>query len=149
MAYFMGFTLNTITMLALSLVIGIVVDDAIMVLENIVRHREMGKSRVLAALEGSTEITFAAIAASVAIAAIFLPVAFMRGIMGQYFYQFGVVVSVAVGFSLLEAVTLTPMRASQFLESPEEGQGGWFERTMSAWIAAYQRTLAWALSRRG
>src|SRR5205814_5392386 len=74
--YFSGFTLNTFTLLGLSLAIGIVVDDAIMVLENIIRHREMGKSRMDAALIGSREITFAAIAASVSIIAIFLPVAF-------------------------------------------------------------------------
>src|SRR5678815_4285966 len=94
--YFMGFTLNTFTLLGLSLAIGIVVDDAIMVLENIVRYREMGYARVKAALVGAREITFAAMAASVAILAIFLPVVFMKGIIGKFFYQFGVTMSVAV-----------------------------------------------------
>ncbi len=114
-----GFTLNTFTLLGLSLAIGIVVDDAIMVLENIVRHREMGKGRVAAALDGAVEITFAALAATAAVIAIFLPVAFMKGVIGKYFFQFGVTITVAVALSLLEALTLTPMRCSQFLETGE------------------------------
>lgn len=122
--YALGFTLNSFTLLGLSLAIGIVVDDAIMVLENIVRHREKGKGRLLAALEGSKEITFAAIAATAAIIAIFLPVAFMEGIIGRYFLQFGVTLSIAVALSLLEALTLTPMRTSQFLKV--EKRSTWF-----------------------
>jgi multidrug efflux pump subunit AcrB len=114
--YFFGFTLNTFTLLGLSLCVGIVVDDAIMVLENIVRHREGGQSRVKAALIGAREITFAALAATVAILAIFVPVIFMKGIVGKFLYQFGVTLSVAVSLSLLEALTLAPMRCSQFLE---------------------------------
>ena len=113
--YFAGFTLNTFTLLALSLSIGIVVDDAIMVLENIARHMEAGQDRVTASLLGSRQITFAAVAATVAIIAIFLPVAFMQGIIGQFFFQFGVTLTVAVSLSLLEALTLTPMRCSTFL----------------------------------
>ena len=115
--YFFGFTLNTFTLLGLSLAIGIVVDDAIMVLENIVRHREKGENRVEAALKGSRQITFAAIAATLAVIAIFLPVAFMSGVIGKFFFQFGVTMTVAVSLSLLEALTLTPMRASQFVEA--------------------------------
>ncbi|OGF47655.1 MAG: acriflavin resistance protein [Candidatus Firestonebacteria bacterium RIFOXYC2_FULL_39_67] len=117
--YALGYTLNTFTLLGLSLAIGIVVDDAIMVLENIVRHREKGQARAPAALNGSKEITFAAIAATAAIIAIFLPVAFMEGVIGRYFLQFGVTLSVAVLFSLLEALTLTPMRCSRFLTVEE------------------------------
>jgi HAE1 family hydrophobic/amphiphilic exporter-1 len=113
--YALGFTLNTFTLLGLSLAIGIVVDDAIMVLENIVRHREMGKDRKTAALDGSSEITLAAIAATLAIIAIFLPVAFMEGVIGKYFLQFGITLSVAVAISLLEALTITPMRCARFL----------------------------------
>jgi HAE1 family hydrophobic/amphiphilic exporter-1 len=112
---FLNYTLNTFTLLGLSLAIGIVVDDAIMVLENIVRHREEGKSRIQAALDGSKEIAMAAVAATIAIIAIFLPVAFMSGVIGKYFVQFGVTLSVAVAISLLEALTLTPMRCSRFL----------------------------------
>jgi HAE1 family hydrophobic/amphiphilic exporter-1 len=113
--YFLGYTQNTFTLLGLTLVIGIVVDDAIMVLENIVRHREMGESQVKAAILGAREIYFAAMSASVAILAIFVPVLFVKGVIGKYFLQFGVTISVAVGLSLLEALTLAPMRTSQFL----------------------------------
>ncbi len=115
--YFFGFTLNTFTLLGLSLAIGIVVDDAIMVLENIVRHQEKGEDRVQAALVGARQITFAALAATLAVVAIFLPVAFMTGVIGKFFFQFGVTMTVAVLLSLLEALTLTPMRASQFVEA--------------------------------
>ena len=94
--YFFGFTLNTYTVLGLTLVVGIVVDDAIMVLENIYRHREMGEGKVTAASAGAREITFAAAATTLAIVAIFLPVAFMKGIIGKFFFQFGVTISVAV-----------------------------------------------------
>ncbi len=117
--YFMGFTLNLFTLLALSLAIGIVVDDNIMILENIIRHFEMGKDRVRAARDGARQITFAAVAASVAIVAIFLPVAFMEGVIGKFFFQFGVTLSGAVALSLLDAVTLTPMRASLTLVHQE------------------------------
>jgi len=114
--YFCGFTVNSFTMLGLSLVVGIIVDDAIMVLENISRYREEGLTKVHAALVGAREITSAAMAASIAILAIFMPVVFMKGIVGKFFFQFGVTISVAVMISLLEALTIAPMRCSQFLE---------------------------------
>lgn len=117
--YFLGFTLNTFTVLGLSLAIGIVVDDAIMVLENIVRYREHGVEQVEAARRGARQITFAALAATIALIAIFLPVAFMVGIIGKFFFQFGVTISVAVALSLIEALTLAPMRCSQFLKIGE------------------------------
>jgi len=117
--YFFGFTLNTFTLLGLSLAVGIVVDDAIMVLENIVRHQEKGENRVQAALLGARQITFAALAATLAVVAIFLPVAFMTGVIGKFFFQFGITMTVAVLLSLLEALTLTPMRASQFVAAGE------------------------------
>jgi HAE1 family hydrophobic/amphiphilic exporter-1 len=145
--YFAGFTLNTFTLLGLSLSIGIVVDDAIMVLENIVRHQEQGQSRLLAALLGSREITFAALAATVSIVAIFLPVAFMSGVIGRFFFQFGVTITVAVLLSLLEALTLTPMRCSQFVSVGERrtrfGRG--MEGLMTGAARAYGRSLAWIL----
>ncbi len=87
--YFLGWTLNTFTLLALSLAVGLVVDDAVMVMENIFRHAEMGKSRAVAASDGTKEITFAALAATLAVIAIFMPVAFMTGVIGKYFLQFG------------------------------------------------------------
>ncbi len=113
--YFLGFTLNTFTLLALALAVGIVVDDAIMVMENIFRHAEEGKDSVAAASEGTREITFAALAATLAVCAIFVPVAFMKGIIGKFFLQFGVTLSLAVLLSYLEAVTLAPARCAQLL----------------------------------
>ncbi len=118
-----GFTLNTFTLLGLILSIGIVVDDAIMVLENIVRHREKGLPALESARLGAREITPAAIAATLAIVAIFIPVIFMKGILGKFFFQFGITMSVAVLLSLLEAVTITPMRASRLLGNPTNEHG--------------------------
>src|SRR5450755_3368336 len=111
--YFAGYTLNTFTLLGLSLAVGLVVDDAVMVMENIYRHAEMGKDKVTAASEGTKEITFAALAATIAVIAIFLPVAFMSGVIGKYFFQFGITLSVAVALSYVEAITLAPARCAQ------------------------------------
>ncbi|MCO6432651.1 MAG: efflux RND transporter permease subunit [Deltaproteobacteria bacterium] len=131
--YFMGFTLNLFTILGLTLAIGIVVDDAIMVLENIYRHRDLGKQRIRAAREGANEITFAAVAATVAVVAIFLPVAFMEGIIGKFFFQFGITITAAVLLSLLEAVTLIPMRCAAFMEPP--GKSNFFQRFVNRCFA--------------
>lgn len=111
--YFSGFTLNLFTLLALALVISIVVDDSIMMLENIVRHQRMGKESVQAALDGSKEIWLAAAATSFSVVAIFIPVVFMDGYIGKFFFQFGVTMSTAVLLSLVEAVTITPMRCAE------------------------------------
>ena len=148
--YFLNFTLNTFTVLGLTLTVGIVVDDAIMVLENIYRHREQGKRKVAAASIGAREITFAAAAATLAIIAIFLPVAFMKGIIGKFFFQFGVTISVAVLISLLEALTLAPMRCSRFLEVGERrGRfGQWVNRSFDRLSAGYLRLLEPALHHR-
>jgi hydrophobe/amphiphile efflux-1 (HAE1) family protein len=147
--YFLGYTQNTFTLLGLTLVIGIVVDDAIMVLENIVRHREAGESQVKAAILGAREIYFAAMAASVAILAIFVPVLFVKGVIGKYFLQFGVTISVAVMLSLLEALTLAPMRCSQFLQVGRHGRVSRFmDEGMEALEERYRKSLAWCLSRR-
>jgi len=120
--YFLGFTFNTFTLLALALAVGIVVDDAIMVMENIFRHREGGKALVPAALEGTKEIAFAALAATLAVVAIFIPVVFMKGIIGRYFLQFGITLCLCVLLSYIEAVTLAPARCSQFLKTTREGR---------------------------
>lgn len=144
--YFLGFTLNTFTLLALALSVGIVVDDAIMVLENIFRHAEAGKDRVRAAREGTAEITFAALAATLAVIAIFVPVVFMRGVVGKFFLQFGVTLSIAVLLSYLEAVTLAPARCSQMLSTSREGRsrlGRAADRTFDRLAAGY----AWLLQR--
>lgn len=147
---FAGFTLNTFTLLGLSLAIGIVVDDAIMVLENIVRHREKGETRRNAALTGAREISFAALASTIAIAAIFLPVAYMKGIIGKFFFQFGITISAAVFLSLLEALTLTPMRCAQFLEVEERKTafGRRFEAGMRQLTELYRKTLVLSLRHR-
>jgi hydrophobe/amphiphile efflux-1 (HAE1) family protein len=118
--YFTGFTLNLFTLLALTLSISIVVDDAIMLLENIVRHYRMGKDSVSAASDGSKEVLPAAIAATMAVVAVFLPVVFMDGIIGKFFFQFGVTMCACVLLSLLEAVTITPMRAAALLSAEPE-----------------------------
>jgi multidrug efflux pump subunit AcrB len=148
--YAFGFTLNTFTVLGLTLTVGIVVDDAIMVLENIYRHREHGEGKIKAASVGAREITFAAAAATMAIIAIFLPVAFMRGIIGKFFFQFGVTISVAVLISLLEALTLAPMRCSRFLEVGARANR--IEKAVTLGFtrlsAAYQRWLEPALRHR-
>jgi hydrophobe/amphiphile efflux-1 (HAE1) family protein len=145
--YFFGFTLNTFTLLGLSLAVGIVVDDAIMVLENIVRHQERGENRVQAALVGARQITFAALAATLAVVAIFLPVAFMSGVIGKFFFQFGITMTVAVLLSLFEALTLTPMRASQFVEAGARTTriGRAADAAFRAVAALYRRLLAVAL----
>ncbi len=147
--YFMGFTLNTFTLLGLSLAIGIVVDDAIMVLENIVRYHEKGMNRVKAALVGAREISFAAMAASVAILAIFIPVVFMQGIIGKFFFQFGVTMSVAVMLSLLEALTLAPMRCSQYLQVAHSNPiTKKVDETLAKWVSLYRSSLSWSLRNR-
>ena len=147
--YFMGYTQNTFTLLGLTLVVGIVVDDAIMVLENIVRHREAGESQVKASLLGAREIYFAAMSASVAILAIFVPVLFVKGVIGKYFLQFGVTISAAVALSLLEALTLAPMRTSQFLKVGEhKGLSRWVDNGMNRMRDGYRRLLARVLNHR-
>lgn len=118
--YFSGFTLNLFTLLALTLSISIVVDDAIMILENIVRHYRMGKTPHEAALDGAREVIPAATAATLAVLAVFLPVIFMEGVIGKFLFQFGITMSAAVILSLIEAVTITPMRAAAFLRTEQK-----------------------------
>ena len=118
--YFSNFTLNIFTLLALTLSISIVVDDAIMILENIVRHHRMGKLPYQAALDGAKEVLPAATAATLAVLAVFLPVIFMDGVVGKFLFQFGVTMSAAVILSLIEALTITPMRAAALLKSGQQ-----------------------------
>lgn len=147
--YFSGFTLNLFTLLALTLSISIVVDDAIMLLENIVRHYRMGKGAFRAASEGSKEVLPAATAATLAVIAVFLPVVFMDGIIGKFFFQFGITMSAAVLLSLLEAVTITPMRAAAFLSSEpkisrfEHYLDELFERFAKSYSRWLEVTLRW------
>ena len=116
----LGFTLNSISLLALSLVAGVLVDDAIVEIENIVRHMRMGKSGYQAALDAADEIGLAVVACSATIIAVFLPVSFMGGLTGQYFKQFGLTVAAAVFFSLLVARLITPVIAAYTLKSDDD-----------------------------
>ncbi len=141
--YFSGFTLNLFTLLALTLAISIVVDDAIMLLENIVRHYRMGKTTAQAAYDGSMEILPAATAATLAVVAVFLPVVFMSGITGKFFFQFGVTMSAAVLLSLLEAVTITPMRAALFMKASSQNSKfeNFLEDLFHKFASTYQNSL--------
>lgn len=148
--YFLGFTLNTFTLLALGLAVGIVVDDAIMVLENVYRHAEAGSDRITAAREGTKEIAFAALSATLAVCAIFIPVVFMEGIIGRFFLQFGITLCLAVLLSYLEAVTLAPARLSQLLDASRQRRsriGRQVDRGFAALERVYTRVLPWALGR--
>ncbi len=149
-AYFIGFTINILTLLALVLAIGLVVDDAIVVLENVYRHMEMGKSRRQAALDGSNEIGFAVIATTVALVAVFVPLAFLTGSVGRLFNEFGISVAVAVLISGFVALTLTPMLSSRILRPLHGTGGGWASRSFDAFFAGlnklYDRTLRKALA---
>lgn len=152
-----GFTLNFITLMALSMCIGLLIDDAIVVRENIVRHLNMGKSHLQAAREGTQEIGLAVMATTFAILAVFVPVAFMAGIIGRYFFQFGITVAVAVLVSLFVSFTLDPMLSSIWRD-PAQGRFKWvpwLERLLDRvelgveWLhGVYGRLLAWSLSER-
>ena len=115
--YLLGFTLNVVTLLSLSLVVGILVDDAIVEIENIMRHLRMGKTPYQAAMEAADEIGLAVIATTFTLIAVFLPTAFMSGIAGKFFMQFGWTAAIAVFFSLVVARMLTPMMAAYLLQA--------------------------------
>ena len=150
-AYFAGFTLNILTLLALVLAIGLVVDDAIVVLENVYRHMEMGKSRLQAALDGSKEIGFAVIATTIALVAVFVPLAFLTGSVGRLFNEFGISVAVAVLISGFVALTLTPMLSSKILKPLHGTNSSWASRSFDAffdWLNRfYGRVLRGAMRR--
>jgi hydrophobic/amphiphilic exporter-1 (mainly G- bacteria), HAE1 family len=153
--YAFGFTLNMMTLMALSLCIGLLIDDAIVVRENIVRHLGMGKSHVAAAREGTDEIGLAVMATTFAIVAVFVPIAFMKGIVGQFFFQFGLTVAVAVLVSLFVSFTLDPMLSSVWRDPPGSRfkRVPWLGRFMDRvervidWVhVVYGRLLEWAIS---
>jgi hydrophobe/amphiphile efflux-1 (HAE1) family protein len=155
--YAFGFTLNNLTLMALSLCIGLLIDDAIVVRENIVRHLGMGKNHRAAALEGTDEIGLAVMATTFAIVAVFVPIAFMSGIVGKFFFQFGVTVSVAVLVSLFVSFTLDPMLSSVWHDPPGSRfkRVPWLGRFMDRvehfieWMhRVYGRILEWALGHR-
>lgn len=117
----LGFTLNVLTLMGLSLAIGLLIDDAIVVRENIVRHLQAGKDHVTASLDGTNEIGLAVFATTLSIMAVFVPVAFMKGIIGRFFYQFGITVAFAVGISLFVSFTMDPMLSSKW-HDPDAGK---------------------------
>ncbi len=152
--WLMGFTLNMMSMLALALTIGILVDDSIVVLENIFRHLKLGETPWTAALKGRSEIGMAAIAITLVDVVVYVPVAFMSGVVGQFFRQFGLTIAAATLFSLFISFTLTPMLASRWLKATEESNSLW-ARWSRAWERGYDRlavryggVLGWALRHR-
>ncbi len=138
--YFLGYTINILTLLALVLAIGLVVDDAIVMLENIYRHMEMGKSRMQAALDGAKEIGFAVLATTIALVAVFVPLAFLTGNIGRLFNEFGVTVAVAVLISGFVALTLTPMMSSRMLKPLHHTSSSWASRSFDAFFDWLERT---------
>nr|WP_174506578.1 efflux RND transporter permease subunit [Acinetobacter sp. Marseille-Q1620] len=148
-----GFSINMMTLLALSLCIGLLIDDAIVVRENIVRHTEMGQDHVTAALEGTKEIGLAVLATTLTIVAVFLPVAFMGGIIGRFFYQFGVTVSIAVLISMFVSFTLDPMLSAHWAEKHDPNKKpsaikrffNWFSDRLDALNHFYAKLLKLAL----
>jgi multidrug efflux pump len=148
--YFAGFTVNILTLLALVLAIGLVVDDAIVMLENVYRHLEMGKSRLRAAFDGAKEIGFAIVATTIALVAIFIPVAFLTGNVGRLFNEFGMTVAVAVLISGFVALTLTPMLCSRMLRGHQtEGRiARSVQRGFDALDRLYDRSVRTAIVRR-
>ncbi len=150
--YLLGYTVDTLSLLALTLSVGFVVDDAIVMLENIVRHREMGKSAMQAALDGSQEISFTILAMTLSLAVVFLPVFFMPGVFGRLLHEFAVVTISAVLVSGLVSITLTPMLSARYLR-PEHGKKhGWMYRKLEAILDTSTRwygvTLRWSLRHR-
>jgi HAE1 family hydrophobic/amphiphilic exporter-1 len=150
--YLLGYSLDNLSMMALILAIGFVVDDAIVMLENIVRHMEMGKPAMEAALEGSKEIGFTIVSMTISLAAVFIPVLFMGGVLGRLFREFAVTICAAILISGVVSVTLTPMMCSRFLRSSHERHRGWFYRVTESFfdrlLGAYDRALVWVLRHR-
>jgi HAE1 family hydrophobic/amphiphilic exporter-1 len=142
--YLLGYTLDNLSLMALTLSVGFVVDDAIVMLENIVRHMEMGKAKLVAALEGAREIGFTILSMTISLMAVFIPVLFMSGIMGKLFHEFAVTIMVAIAISGLVSLSLTPMLCSRFLKPPSEHLNA-FQRVSERAFGAIQSLYAWTL----
>ena len=149
----LDYSLNNLTLMALTLSVGFVVDDAIVMLENIVRHMEMGKTRMQAALDGSKEIAFTIVSMTVSLAAVFIPILFMGGIVGRLMHEFAVTIGVAILVSGLVSLTLTPMLCSRFLKPLHTMKHGWMYNSIewffNAWLKAYAWTLKGTLRFKG
>lgn len=157
-----GFTINMITLMALSLCVGLLIDDAIVVRENIVRHVQMGKSAYNAAMDGTQEIGLAVLATTLSIVAVFMPIGFMGGIIGKFFHEFGITIVAAVMISMFVSFTLDPMLSSIWHDPSIHSHGqktgpvtfydktigrvtGWFDRATDALAEGYQHILRWSL----
>ena len=160
--YWFGFTINMITLMALSLCVGLLIDDAIVVRENIVRHVQMGKGAYQAAMEGTQEIGLAVLATTLSIVAVFLPIGFMGGIIGKFFHEFGITIVAAVLISMFVSFTLDPMLSSVWEDPSIHAHGerredrswygrtigrvtGWFDGATERLAEGYQKVLGWAL----
>jgi HAE1 family hydrophobic/amphiphilic exporter-1 len=141
----MGYSLNNLTLMALTLSVGFVVDDAIVMLENIVRHMEMGKPRMQAALDGSKEIAFTIVSMTVSLAAVFIPILFMGGIVGRLMHEFAVTIAVAILVSGLVSLTLTPMLCSRFLQPLHTMKHGWMYNSVEWVFDMWLKSYAWTL----
>jgi HAE1 family hydrophobic/amphiphilic exporter-1 len=153
MMHVFGYSLDNISLLAITIAVGLVVDDAIVVLENIARHVENGMPRLQAALQGSKEISFTIISISLSLVAVFIPIFFMPGVIGLLFHEFAAVLAISVLVSAVVSLTLIPLMASRYLAHGEtEGRSmrwtAWFEHGFTRVLGAYERGLDWALQHR-
>ena len=149
--YLLGFSLDNLSLMALTLAVGFVVDDAIVMLENIVRHMEMGKDAIKASFEGSAEVAFTILAMTVSLSAVFIPLLFMGGILGRLFHEFAVTIGTAILVSGFVSLTLTPMLASRFLKPPSHTHGRLFnasERVYTRILNRYESSLEWVMEHR-
>src|SRR5581483_4313734 len=148
----LGYNLDNLSLMALTLSVGFVVDDAIVMLENIVRHVEEGEKPYQAALRGSSEIAFTILSMTVSLAAVFIPLVFMGGIVGRLLHEFAVTIVLAILVSGVVSVTLTPMLCSRFLRPAQEHPHGsiyqWSERAFDRMQGFYDRTLDWSMDHR-
>ncbi|TCS35718.1 HAE1 family hydrophobic/amphiphilic exporter-1 [Paucimonas lemoignei] len=150
--YALGYSLDNISLLGITIAVGLVVDDAIVMLENIVRHIEDGMEPLAAALKGSREVGFTIISISISLVAVFIPIFYMPGVIGLMFHEFAAVVSLAILVSAVVSLTLVPMLCSRYLRHGEKEPDNWlsrgFERVFQAVLGAYERALDWCLQKR-
>lgn len=140
-----GYSLDNLSLMALTISTGFVVDDAVVVLENIARHLERGVNRVQAALEGAKEVNFTVISMSVSLIAVFIPILLMGGLVGRLFREFAVTLSIAILISMVVSLTVTPMMCARILSNEEKKNGHFFTRFMERLRQYYERSLAWSL----
>jgi hydrophobic/amphiphilic exporter-1 (mainly G- bacteria), HAE1 family len=143
--YVFGYSLDNLSLMALTLSVGFVVDDAIVMLENVVRHMEMGKTRMQAALDGSKEIAFTIVSMTLSLAAVFIPVLFMGGVVGRLMHEFAVTIAASILVSGLVSLTLTPMLCSRFLKPPHSIKHGFFYNTIERMFDLWLRSYGWSL----